>query len=85
MPGDRARGHNVVHLQNVVFLLQSFVEVHILTNTYQRTFILRSYVPCRVLFHSMTSDPRVHGQGWGSRSESSTSLKCCTFVFSRSP
>ena len=29
----------------------------------------------------MTSDHRVHGQGWGSRSESSTSLKCGTSVF----
>ena len=84
MSGGRARGQNVVHLQNVVFLLQSFLEVHILTTIYQKAFILRPYVPCRVLFHAMTSDPRVHGQGWGSRSESSTSLKCGTSVFSRS-
>ena len=84
MSGDRARGQNVVYFQNVVFLFQSFLEVYILTTTYQIVFILRSYVPCRFLFHSMTSDPRVHGLGWGSRSESSTSLKCGTFVFSRS-
>ena len=81
----RAKGINIVHLQNVAILLQSFPEVHILTPTYQKTFILRPYVPCTILFHSMTSDPRVHGQGWGSRSESSTSLKCDTSVFSRSP
>ena len=58
-----ARGQNVVHLQNVVFLLHGFLEVHILATTYQKAFILRPYVPCRVLFHSMTSDPRVHCQG----------------------
>ena len=84
MHGGRATGKNVVHLQNVVFLLQSFLEVHILT-TNQKAFILRPYVPCIVLFHSMTSDPRVHGQGWGSRSESITSFKCGTPVFSGSP
>ena len=83
MSGSRARGKNLVHLQNMVFLLQSFLEVHILT-IYQKAIILRPYVPCRVLFHSMTSDPRDHGQGWGSRSESSTSLKCGISVFSRS-
>ena len=85
LPGDRARGQNVVHLQNVVFLIQSFLEVHILTTTYQKAFILRPYVPSRVLFNYMTSDPRVHDQGWGSRSEYSTSSKCVTYVFSRSP
>ena len=85
MSVGRARGQNEVNLQNVVFLLQSFLEAHtILTTTYQKAFILRPYVPCRVLFHSMTTDLRVHGQGWCSRSESSTSLKCGTSVFSRS-
>ena len=81
MSGGRARGQNIVHLQNEVFLLQSFLEVHILTTIYQEAFILRPYVPCRVLFHSMTSDPRVNGHGWGSRSESSISLKCGISVF----
>ena len=82
---DRVRFKNVVHLQNVVFLLQKFLEVHILTTTYQKLFILRPFVPCRVLFHSMTSDPRVHDLKWGSMSDSSTSLNCGTSVFSRSP
>ena len=80
----RARCQNEVHLQNLVFLLQSFLEVNILTTIYQKAFILRPNVSCKVPFHSMTSDPRVHGQWWGSRSESSTSLKCGTSVFSRS-
>ena len=62
MPGGRASGQNVVHLQNVVFLLQNFLKVNILTTTYQ-AFVLRPNVPCKVLFHSMTSDPRVQGQG----------------------
>ena len=83
MTGGRARGQNVVHLQNVVFL--SFLEVHILKTTYEKAFILRPNVPCKVLLHFMTSDPRIHGQEWGSMSESSTSLKCGTSVFSRSP
>ena len=34
MPGGRARDQNVVHLQNVIYLLQSFLEVHILTIIY---------------------------------------------------
>ena len=37
-------------------LHQSFLEVHILTSTYQKAFIL-------VAFHSMTLDPRFHGRG----------------------
>ena len=85
MPGGGARGQNVVHLQNAVFLLQSFLEVDILTITYMKAFVLRPYVPCRVLFRSMRSDPRVFGKRLGSRSESSTTLKCGTSVFSRSP
>ena len=80
----RARVHIVVKLQNMAFLFQSFLEVHILTTTYQKAFILRPNVPCKCLLHSLTSDPRVHGQGWDSMSESSTSLKCGTSVFSRS-
>ena len=85
MPGGRARGQNVVHLQNVVYLLQKFLEIDILTITYQKAFMLRPYVPFRALFRSMRSDPRVHGQGLGSRSEYCTTLKCGTSVFSRSP
>ena len=38
---ERARGQNLVHLQKVVFLCQSFLEVNIST-TYQKTFILGS-------------------------------------------
>ena len=51
MPGCGARGQNLLHLENVVFL-----EVHILTATYRKAFIR----PCRVGFHSMTSNPRVY-------------------------
>ena len=40
MFGCGARGQNLVHLQNVVFLHQSFLEVHILTTTNQKAFIL---------------------------------------------
>ena len=38
---EGARGQNLVHLQKVVFLCQSFLEVNIST-TYQKTFILGS-------------------------------------------
>ena len=38
--GGGARGKNLAHLQNVVFLHQSFLEVHILTTSYQKVFIL---------------------------------------------
>ena len=85
MPGGRARSQSVVHLQNVVFLLQSFLEVNILTTIYQKALLLRPNGPCKVLFYSMTSAPRVHNRGWGSRSESSISLKSGTIVFSRNP
>ena len=54
-----------------------------MTTTYQKAFILRPFVQCKILFHSMISDPRVLGQGWGSRSESSASSKYGTSVFSR--
>ena len=65
----------------MVFLLQIFLEVDILTTTDQKVFVLRSNVPCKVLFHSMTSDPRVHGNGWGLRSEFSTSLNVVLLCF----
>ena len=47
----------------VVFLLQNYLEVYILTNIYQKAFIHSPYVPCRVLFHSITSDPRFMARG----------------------
>ena len=50
--------------------------IHILITIYQKAFRLGPEVQCRVSFHSMISDPRVHARGWGQRSKSSTSLKC---------
>ena len=55
MPG--AIGQNLVHLQKVVFLCLSFLEVHILTTTFQKAFILGQNVHCRDSFDSMTLDP----------------------------
>ena len=60
---DGAGGQNLIHFQNEGFLRQSFLEVHTLTTTYQKSFILRPYVPCRVCCESMTSDPRVNARG----------------------
>ena len=59
MLGGKTSGQNVVHLQNMVFLLQTFLEVNILTTIYQKAFVrvLRPNAHCKVLFHSMTSDP----------------------------
>ena len=51
-----AGGQNLVHLQNMVFQSYKFLEVHILTTTYLKAFILGPWVPDRVGFHSMTSD-----------------------------
>ena len=59
-----------VFFSNSLFLRQSFLEVHILTTTYQKTLIL-GQVPCRVSFLSTTSEPRVHAHGWGLTSKSS--------------
>ena len=36
MPGNGARGKNIVHLQNMVLLRPGFLEVHILTTTNQK-------------------------------------------------
>ena len=47
----------------------------ILVTTGPRAFILAPWIPCRVSLHSTTSDPRVHAQGWGKRSNSSTNPK----------
>ena len=58
MPGG-VRGQNLVHLQNVGFLRQSFPEVQTLTTTYKKAFLLGPYVACKVCYKSMTSDPRV--------------------------
>ena len=39
-----------------------------------KAFKLGPWVSCRVSFHSMTLDPRVHALGWGLRSKSSYCL-----------
>ena len=39
--------------------------IPILITTYKKAFILGPQVPCRVSFHSITSDPGVHGLGVG--------------------
>ena len=70
-PGSRR--HTAVHLQNIVFLQYSFLQIHILTTTYQK----------RVSFHSMTSDSRVHA-GFGARGKkeyTSKMLYFCSKVF----
>ena len=74
MPRGEARRQNIVHVQNVVFLCQSHLDVHILTTTYQKPLILRTKVPCRVDFHPITSVPRVHA-GVELMSKSSISSK----------
>ena len=56
MPGGEARGQNLVHFQNEVL-------IHILITIYQKAFRLGPEVQCRVNFHSMISDPRVHAGG----------------------
>ena len=43
----------------------NFLEVYILATTCQKAFILGPYVPSRVSFHSMTSDPRSMPGGGG--------------------
>ena len=56
----------VVRAPVLSHLRYSFLEVHILTTTHQKAFILGPQVPCRVSFHSMKPDPRVHaGVGVG--------------------
>ena len=65
MPGGGARGQNLVHLKQIGFLCLSFLKVYILGTTYQKAFILGPWVPSRVSFHSLASDPRVHCQGVG--------------------
>ena len=43
----------------------SFLEVHILTTTDQKAFILELYVLCEAGFPFMPSDHRVHARGLG--------------------
>ena len=59
------RGQNLVHVTNLIFLLYSFLAVHILITTYQKAFILGLYTPYRVIFHFMTSEPRICAEGVG--------------------
>ena len=42
-----------------------FLVIHILITTYQKSFRLGPEVQCRVDFHSVTTDPRVHARGLG--------------------
>ena len=63
LPRGGTRRQNLVHVQSVVFLCQSFLEVHILTTNYQKPLILKPQVPCRVDLHSITSHPRVNAGG----------------------
>ena len=68
MPVGGARGQNLVHFQNEVF--NPYLDNHLSESIQTWT-----NVQCRVSFHSMISDPRVHARGWGQGSKSSTSLK----------
>ena len=56
---DGATGSILVHVQNVVCLRQSFLEVHILTTTYQKAFMLGSKVPYMVDSQCIKLDPWV--------------------------
>ena len=55
--------------------------IHILITINQKAFRLGPEVQCRVSFHSMIYDPRIHARGWGQRSKSSTSLNLVLVVF----
>ena len=76
MPVGGARGQNLVHFQNEVF--NPYLDNHLSESiqTWTKGTRLGPKVQCRVSFHSMISDPRVHARGWGQRSKSSISLKC---------
>ena len=45
--------------------LFSFLEVHILSTTCKKAFILAPKIPCRVTVHSTTSNHMVHAGGGG--------------------
>ena len=47
----------------MAFSVVWFLEVEILTTTYQKVLILGSLIPCRVGFHSMASDSWVNAKG----------------------
>ena len=74
-----ARGHNLVHLKKVVFLYLSFLEVHILTTTYEIAFILGPYVRCRVTFDSTSLDHMVHS-GTGARGQNLVQFQNIVFL-----
>ena len=76
--GGGARGQNLEHLQKVVFLCWSLLELYIFATIYQKAIILEPYVPSMV---------HAGGKGGGgSRSKSRTSSKSSISVleFSRS-
>ena len=61
MPRAGVRRQILAHVQNVVFLCQIFLEVHILATTNQKPFVLGPLrYPIGLTFNSITSDPMVH-------------------------
>ena len=68
MVGGGARGQNVVHHQNLVFLRYSFLEVHILTTAYQTANLDHRWYPVGLVF---TPQHRTPGwmQGGGARGQ----------------
>ena len=84
--GLEIQGPNPVHVQNVVFLGLSFLEVHILTTTYQKAFILGPKEPYRVGSHPITLVPQVSARVMLEVKNYKTSKICiCALKVSRSP
>ena len=60
--------------------VKSFLEVNILTTTYQKAFILGPYVPCEVGFPFMPSDHRVHARGKGLQGQNPVHVQNLVFL-----
>ena len=70
MPRGGAKGQNLGHCLNVVFITSKFlVEVslseYMCLTTHQKAFIFEPWVPERVSSYAMSLGPRVHAPGWG--------------------
>ena len=74
------RNDLVCRRDDLSYLRLSFLEVHILTTTYQKAFILGPYVLCEAGFSFMPSDHRVHASGLGLQGPNAVHVQNVVFL-----
>ena len=75
-----ARDQNLVHIQKIGFFAFKFSRSPYFNNHLSETSQTYTIIPCRVSFHSTTSDPRVHAGVGGARGQNLVHIQKIGFL-----